>query len=125
MEAIPANGHTFSTEWTIDVEPTETTPGSKSHHCLYCDAKTDITPIDPIVVVVKNLGDVNGDGRTNAFDLAYFRFYLKGEYSLDDIVFANADINNNGKLDSFDLYYIEMKISGAVDYNFLLEMNQG
>ena len=124
-EAIPANGHTFSTEWTIDVEPTETTPGSKSHHCLYCDAKTDITPIDPIVVVVKNLGDVNGDGRTNAFDLAYFRFYLKGEYSLDDIVFANADINNNGKLDSFDLYYIEMKISGAVDYNFLLEMNQG
>ena len=44
-EAIPAKGHSFSTEWTIDVEPTETTPGSKSHHCTVCDAKTDVTEI--------------------------------------------------------------------------------
>lgn len=43
-EVIPA-GHQYSDEWTIDVAPTETTPGSKSHHCLKCDAKTDITVI--------------------------------------------------------------------------------
>ena len=44
-EAIPATGHKFSTEWTIDVAPTDTTPGSKSHHCTVCDAKTDVTVI--------------------------------------------------------------------------------
>ena len=44
-EAIPATGHKFSTEWTIDVAPTDTTPGSKSHHCTVCDAKTDVTEI--------------------------------------------------------------------------------
>ena len=44
-EAIPATGHKYSTEWTIDVAPTDTTPGSKSHHCTVCDAKTDVTEI--------------------------------------------------------------------------------
>ena len=44
-ETIPAKGHSFSTEWTVDVEATETTPGSKSHHCTVCDAKTDVTEI--------------------------------------------------------------------------------
>ena len=44
-ETIPATGHKFSTEWTVDVEATETTPGSKSHHCTVCDAKTDVTEI--------------------------------------------------------------------------------
>ena len=44
-ETIPAKGHSFSTEWTVDVEATETTAGSKSHHCTVCDAKTDVTVI--------------------------------------------------------------------------------
>ena len=44
-EAIKATGHKYSTEWTIDVAPTDTTPGSKSHHCTVCDAKTDVTEI--------------------------------------------------------------------------------
>lgn len=59
-EVIPATGHSFSSSWTVDTEPTETTPGSKSHHCTKCDAKTDITeipatgtttpdPVDPVV----------------------------------------------------------------------------
>ena len=54
-EAIPAKGHSFSTEWTIDVEPTETTPGSKSHHCTVCDAKTDVTEIPATGVVEEPL----------------------------------------------------------------------
>ncbi len=44
VETIKA-AHQYSAVWTVDVEPTETTPGSKSHHCLKCDAKTDITVI--------------------------------------------------------------------------------
>ena len=44
-ETIPAKGHSFSTEWTVDVEATETTPGSKSHHCTVCGEKADVTEI--------------------------------------------------------------------------------
>lgn len=42
---IEALGHEYSTEWTVDVEPTCTTVGSKSHHCTRCDDKADITEI--------------------------------------------------------------------------------
>ena len=54
-ETIPATGHKFSTEWTVDVEATETTPGSKSHHCTVCDAKTDVTVIPATGTVEKLL----------------------------------------------------------------------
>ena len=54
-ETIPAKGHSFSTEWTVDVEATETTPGSKSHHCTVCDAKTDVTEIPATGIVEKLL----------------------------------------------------------------------
>ena len=54
-ETIPAKGHSFSTEWTVDVEATETTPGSKSHHCTVCDAKTDVTEIPATGIVEKPL----------------------------------------------------------------------
>ena len=55
-ETIPAKGHSFSTEWTVDVEATETTPGSKSHHCTVCDAKTDVTEIPATGAVEKKNG---------------------------------------------------------------------
>ena len=54
-ETIPAKGHSFSTEWTVDVEATETTSGSKSHHCTVCDAKTDVTVIPATGTVEKPL----------------------------------------------------------------------
>ena len=54
-ETIPATGHKFSTEWTVDVEATETTAGSKSHHCTVCDAKTDVTVIPATGTVEKPL----------------------------------------------------------------------
>lgn len=37
--------HTWSTEWTTDIEPTCTQPGSKSHHCTLCEARKDETAI--------------------------------------------------------------------------------
>ena len=42
---IPALGHDYSKEWTIDTEPTCGTEGSKSHHCTRCDEKSDETAI--------------------------------------------------------------------------------
>ena len=37
--------HNYSTEWTIDYEPTCTEDGSKSHHCTACEDKADVTVI--------------------------------------------------------------------------------
>lgn len=31
--------HDFSSEWTVDTEPTCTVDGSRSHHCIYCNSK--------------------------------------------------------------------------------------
>ena len=44
-EEIPAAGHSFSADWTIDEEATCAKEGSKSHHCSVCAAVTDITAI--------------------------------------------------------------------------------
>lgn len=44
-EVIPALGHNYSTEFTIDKEATCTEAGSKSKHCSRCDSVTDVTTI--------------------------------------------------------------------------------
>ena len=45
QEIVPAKGHAFSSEWTIDKPATINGTGLKSKHCKRCDAKTDITVI--------------------------------------------------------------------------------
>ena len=42
---LPAKGHSYSEEWTIDRESTDTEPGEKSHHCSECGARTAVTVI--------------------------------------------------------------------------------
>ena len=44
-EIIPKLGHDYSAEWTVDLEPTCTEKGSKSHHCTRCGDKAKITEI--------------------------------------------------------------------------------
>ena len=46
----PSHQHTWSDEYTIDVEPTCTTAGSKSIHCLTCDAinPDTVTAVDAL-----------------------------------------------------------------------------
>ena len=48
QDTIPALGHDYSKDWTIDKEATCTEPGEKSHHCKKCDDRTDITVIDTL-----------------------------------------------------------------------------
>lgn len=38
--SVKVSNHDFSSEWTVDTEPTCTVDGSKSHHCAICDSKT-------------------------------------------------------------------------------------
>lgn len=40
-------GHSWNDDFTVDTKPTCTEPGSKSIHCDRCDAKKDITAIEP------------------------------------------------------------------------------
>ena len=42
---IPALGHDYAAEWTVDKEPACTADGSQSHHCTRCDKKSDVTPV--------------------------------------------------------------------------------
>ena len=42
---VPATGHDWEEEWTIDQEATCSTEGSMSHHCSNCDEITDVTVI--------------------------------------------------------------------------------
>ena len=41
-------GHDWNDEYTTDVKPTCTKPGSKSIHCSRCDATKDVTEIEPL-----------------------------------------------------------------------------
>lgn len=41
-------GHDWNAEYTTDVKPTCTQPGSKSIHCSRCDATKDVTEIEPL-----------------------------------------------------------------------------
>ncbi len=44
-EDVRAEGHDHSSEWTVDEPATCTANGSKSHHCLRCGDKADVTVI--------------------------------------------------------------------------------
>ena len=44
-ERIAPLGHEYSSTWTTDVPATETTAGVRSHHCVRCSARTDVTEI--------------------------------------------------------------------------------
>lgn len=41
-------GHDWNADYTTDVKPTCTQPGSKSIHCSRCDATKDVTEIEPL-----------------------------------------------------------------------------
>ena len=97
-EAIPATGHKYSTEWTTDVAPTDTTPGSKSHHCTVCDAKTDVTEIPATGVVEKKNGLYCDDGTWN--------YYKNNEI---DTAYVGLAVNENG------IWYVS---KGTIDWTY-------
>ena len=47
-DIIPALGHDFAEEFTVDKEPTCTEDGSKSKHCSRCDEKDEVTAISAL-----------------------------------------------------------------------------
>jgi len=100
-EVLVKAHHTYSEEWTVDSIPTYSEDGSKSHHCLYCDEKTDITVIEKL-----NIPDVNADGEVTALDLVIFKKKLLNAVISSEIICEYAtvfDYNDDGKFDIMDL----------------------
>ncbi len=55
-EVIPALGHSFTTEWTVETQSTCTVEGLKYHYCTRCGEKSDITTI-PVDSDAHSYGD--------------------------------------------------------------------
>ncbi len=98
---VEAHGHSYSDEWTVDVEPTHTTDGSKSHHCTVCGDKTDITVIEAYGY------DINGNGETEITDYYYMKHLILGSAQYDEADLPMLDLNGDKKFDILDLikYY--------------------
>ncbi|MBR5201981.1 MAG: hypothetical protein IKW45_01840, partial [Clostridia bacterium] len=73
-ESIPALGHDYATEYTVDIEPTLSSAGSKSRHCTRCDAKTDIIEIEKLYINSKDF--------TGLYEILGMLFYVEnGEFN--------------------------------------------
>lgn len=52
---LPALGHSYPNEWTVDVAATDTTDGEKSRHCTVCDTRSAITSIPRLIPPTEGL----------------------------------------------------------------------
>lgn len=60
------------------------------------------------------LGDVNGDGDVDIFDVYTLSRYLAG-YEVEGIIPANGDINGDGDVDIFDAWMLQRRLAGYND----------
>ncbi len=60
------------------------------------------------------VGDVNGDGDVDIFDVYTLRRYLAG-YEVEGIIPANGDINGDGDVDIFDAWTLQRRLAGYND----------
>jgi hypothetical protein len=71
------------------------------------------------------VGDVNGDGKVNAFDrTALARYLAKWEgYTADTVNLAAADVNADGKVNAFDRTTLARYLAKWEDYKELPHSN--
>lgn len=93
--------HVFSSNYTIDFQPTVDTVGLRSRHCIDCGYTTDVEEIQ------YQLGDATGDNRVNTRDLVLMKKYIAGSIGDDDAVLINADLNEDGRINSRDIALIK------------------
>ncbi|ADL52517.1 glycoside hydrolase family 9 protein [Clostridium cellulovorans] len=73
----------------------------------YMDLNKDAKTID-ITIPPTTSGDVNGDTKINAIDLAMLKKYILDNSTV--IKTANADMNNDGKINAIDLALLKKKL---------------
>ena len=66
------------------------------------------------VGTVFEMGDVNGDGVVDIFDVYSLRRYLAG-YEVEGIILANGDVNGDGDVDIFDAWALQRRLAGYED----------
>lgn len=69
--SVPAMGHSFSEEFTVDIAPTESSTGISSRHCVRCEARTDITELPVLVPLgpTVSLKQISAPDGKLAFDI--------------------------------------------------------
>ena len=109
---VNALGHDFEEEFTVDVEPTQTTPGSKSRHCTRCNEVTDVTEI-PSVKPQFEIGDVDSDGSITMKDVLLLRKVIAGSETLSAEQMKFADLDGSGDVNMKDVLKLRKIIAGA------------
>lgn len=105
--------HTYSEEYTVDIEPTVSSVGEKSRHCLYCTARTDVTEI-PAVTIRFLKGDINGDGKVNAMDTNEVKRIIGGSLEFNESKRLAADVNTDGYVNAVDINILSRFIIGYI-----------
>ena len=70
-------------------------------------AKLDVTFAETVFV----MGDVNGDGEVDIFDVYALCRYLAG-YEVEGFIYANSDVNSDGDVDIFDAWTLQRRLAG-------------
>ena len=110
-EDIEPLGHEFSEEYTVDIEADYTSEGEMSRHCVRCDERCDITPIDRLISDIKC--DVNGDGDVTLKDVLLLRRVVAGVATLPDVYADNADVNRDGYVTLKDILLLRKVVAGV------------
>ena len=61
------------------------------------------------------IGDVNGDGKVNVFDILQIQRYIEGKRTFTKQQIFNADVNADGKIDTIDTLLISWYKAGKID----------
>lgn len=76
-----------------------------------------VTLVNPVVKYSGEdlrIGDVNGDGEVDMFDVYVLRRYLAG-YEDVGVIPANGDVNGDGEVDMFDVWTLRRYLAGYTD----------
>lgn len=109
-------GHDFDTEWTVDLEPTCTAVGSKSHHCTRCDEKSHVTEIDKLDHTW-NEGAITKEPTATEPGVKIYTCIYCGETMTEEIPKLDeeiqaGDINGDGKVNNKDLTRLMKYLAG-------------
>ena len=110
-EDIGPLGHDFSEEYTVDIEADYTSEGEMSRHCVRCDERCDITPIDRLISDIR--GDANGDGLVTLKDVLLLRRVVAGVATLPEVYADNADVNRDGIVTLKDILLLRKVVAGV------------
>lgn len=100
------------------IQPTETEQGYTLHTCTICgdSYKDNYTDYKPIIDVIIDKIDINGDGNISTADVGLINAHAKGTRLLSGEALEKADINKDGKVSTADVGLINAYAKGTKKY---------